>query len=371
MSEPPTEAPAPENIHPRRSGNPGPGDVARCECCGHPLPEQAGRARPRKYCPDGDGRFEPQASCRELGPALELTRRVLGTEAVPNAELQRLGGQVHAALAVFDPAGPIEALRSGLLAVATRLDETVAAALAERETARTAERDALGQAEAQARLRQDAQQHAAEAGVARRDAERARDEAEHRRAEAAAAQRRAEDAQARAEEARTLQEGRAERAELAAGRDRQRAERADGEVARLAARLETLQAQLDRAHEHAALAATEAGARLDRARSEAEARVDAAHAGARRAAEGYAAALQRAEREHATLLATQQGRAQTAEAALARWRRDVHDGLARLQNVLTEAPTSEGVVAEPTPRERDLRVRVDALLSALEPDSGE
>jgi len=301
------------------------------------LPAQTGRARPRKYCPDGRGRFEAdhRLTCAELGPALEKTRRVFGTEAVPAADLDRLGAQLTAARELFDPGGPLAALAGAVAAVSERLDGAVAEARDRAARAEATRRDAEGRAEAAGLERDRAVAQALAAHSDQLAAERARDQALRAQAAAEHTQRLAEQAAARAEEARALHEGRAERAETAAQRDRDRAEHAQAQGIGLNATVDGLRDQLRQATEHAQ-------AERDWA---ATAYADTAAALTRLSAE-HAQALRHAERDHAGELADRDRRVATAQVALDQHRRQTHAALTRLLHATTPpsapAPAPDG-----------------------------
>lgn len=309
--------------------------AARCECCGQVLPAQTGRARPRKYCPDGRGRFEAdhRLTCAELGPALEKTRRVFGTEAVPAADLDRLGAQLTAVRELFGPSGPLAALAGAVAAVSERLDDTVAEARDRAAHAEATQRDAEGRAEAASLERDRAVAQALAAHSDQLAAERARDQAVRAQTAAEQAQRLAEQTAARAEEARALHEGRAERAEAAAQRDRERAEHAEAQVTRLNATIDGLRDQLRQATERAQAERDWAAA----------AYADTAATLTRLSAE-HAQALRQAERDHAAELADRDRRGATIQAAFDQHRRQTHAALTRLLDTTTppSAPTPDG-----------------------------
>src|SRR5689334_15677379 len=127
--------------------------MALCGYCRRELPEQVGGGRRLEYCPTGTGPHEPEATCKQLASAVRLLRAVRGSDTVAGADLELLGEQVGAVLAVFDPDGPLEALRGLLGGVTNRLDGAVAAALAERDQAQESEREGRGEAATATRLR--------------------------------------------------------------------------------------------------------------------------------------------------------------------------------------------------------------------------
>jgi DNA repair exonuclease SbcCD ATPase subunit len=350
--------------------------AALCGYCRRELPEQVGGGRRLEYCPPGTGPHDPEATCKQLASAVRLLRAVRGTDTVAGADLELLGEQVSAVLAVFDPNGPIEALRGLLNGVTGRLDGAVATAHTERDQAREAERAALGEATTAARLRSVAERQAHEAIAAQAKAEQARGRAERRAEQAEAAQRRAEQDLGRAEASRDTHEARAERAEEAAETARQLRHEAETAATALRSELDTLRAQLtaadqraDRERDRADQAAaelnrirTEAEARVDRIRTEAEHSVAAARAEADQAVvaarteltqrtEAHTTLIRDLERERAEQLADRDRRLDHATLALAHLRRDVHTELSHLRRLV---PAAEDAA--------ELRDRVDDLI---------
>ena len=319
-------------------GRPGGGSEAgRCGCCGQPLPVSTGRARPRRWCPTGAGRYvaEYGIECAELGPAVEKVRQVFGTTAVPAADLTVLGEHVDAVRAVFADTGPVAALTRVLGGLAGQLDDTVASAITRAETAEADARDAAGRTAVAERLRATAEQQAVDAhhqaAAARRDADRAA-------AAAAAAEQRARAAEQDAFAARDverLQAHRADRADQAAGRDRERAENALAETAAAAATLAAVREQLT---------ATEEAAAVDRRRADTlQTTLDelrAAHAGelltartehaavVQQLSRDHASELRRLQQDHATVLAER-------DRTLDLLRQDTGHRLRSLRNTLT------------------------------------
>jgi chromosome segregation ATPase len=339
--------------------------VALCGYCRRELPEQVGGGRRLEYCPPGTGPHDPEATCKQLASAVRLLRAVRGTDTVAGADLELLGEQVGAVLAVFDPNGPIEALRGLLNGVTGRLDGAVATAHTERDQAREAERTARGEATTATRLRSVAERQAQEAIAAQTKAEQARDRAEKRAEQAEAAQRRAEQDLGRAEASRDTHEARAERAEEAAETARQLRHEAETAAAALRSELDTLRAQLaaadqraDRERDRADQAAaelnrirTEAEARVDRTRAEAEHAVAAARAELTHRSDAHATVIRHLERERAEQLADRDRRLDHATLALAHLRRDVHTELSHLRRLV---PATEDAT--------ELRDRVDDLI---------
>ncbi len=348
---------------------PVPVGVPRCAVCGRVLPPQ-GRARPRKYCPDGDGRYVEQGvECRELGPAQEMVRRVHGGP-VPDLDLDRLAEQVDAVLAVFGGAGPVEGLRTGLRAVTEQLEHTVAAAIRTRSAAQDAARGALAQAAADEHRREAAEGRAEQAAAAEKDAERVRDQAEQARQAAEAARQAARRDQVAAEAGRAEQAARADRSDAAAARDRQRTEDAVAQVSTLTERVVSLQercqqadlraeAEGARAEQVRAEAAVEVRRVLDRSSDQVEAlRVDAAAT-----AQRHTTAVVTAERRSATELAERDRRLGEAEAAVEELRRTTRAGLRRL--LRTGSATTDDAAPDPTPREHLLHEGLVDLITEL------
>jgi hypothetical protein len=361
----------------RGQGRPVPADLPLCAACGRVLPPQ-GRSRPRKYCPDGQGRYLDQGiECRELGPAQEVVRRVHGSGDVPDLDLDRLGEQVNAVLAVFAGKGPVEGLRSRLGAVAEQLEHTVAAATEARAAAQDGERRALAEAGADQRRRADAQEQARQAVLDAHAAQDERDQAVGERRAAEAALREAERAQAAAEAARDEQGARAERADAAAARDRRRAEDAATLGATLAERVEALQEQVrqtarqsgaERERADAATAAAEqvraqAVADVRQVTDQAASQVDAVRTHAADAAARHTTAILELERRRGTELAERDQRLREAEAAGAELRRTAGTGLRRL--LRSAAPTDSGAAAQDvgagTPEHPLLRALADLI----------
>lgn len=317
--------------------------VRRCACCGHPLPPPtATQKKPRKYCPDGQGGYEQRhgVTCTKFGPIKEEYERVFGRDAVPGADLERLGELIAAATEVLGPASPLLTLLTGLTGTLTgvgdHLQDVVVDAVAETARARAAEQAALGREAAAIIERDAAHAQAQQAVLDRHAAQRDRDTqvraAEQRATAAEAAQRHAEHEQARLRGENTQLDGRAQRADAAAARDRDRAEKAKRTIARQATKIVELTRQLTDANARAdaerdradvadravnelreatatriAEIQTEATRQIETARTAADARVDAARTSATAAVERlgreHAEHIRRIDREHAAELA--------------------------------------------------------------------
>lgn len=370
-------------------------DLALCECCHQELPEQSGRGARIKFCPDGVGRYEPGFHCRELGPALNLVRRAIGTEAIPGAEVERLGLHVQAVLDVLGDTGPIAVLTNTLTTVHGHLGDTVEAAIARAERAEEDARTAEGQAAADQRLRGIAEQQATTALQEKATAERLAQRAVADRDTALTAQRRAEQDLAAAVEGRRLEHERAERAERAAADVRQRVTEVERDNTELVTQLATVRTELAQANQRAieerqradtAVAdATrireETATTIELVRAETAQQIAAAHAEttAAVARQGvvHAERIRELERDHAAELGDRDRQVVAAQTARTDLIRRTRTTLQRLLASSTpeqpgEAhPDPEAAAAQAADRARQLREGVDELLHELDTDPAE
>jgi hypothetical protein len=298
--------------------------VRRCEFCQQELPPQTGKARRRRWCPDGQGKYVATVGdCGKLGPAWELVAPLMeaGIQPVLEGDLEHLARLLE----------PLHQLSQALAAVDARLDGSVIEAgkrqqLAE-VRAQTAERRAQIAEDDRAEFERAAREATERMASALRDA----DDALSAAAAAQRAQRDAETKAAAANERARLNAEWAERAENAEQRARQEADEQRAKNVMLAAELDTerkLRAAADQDVENERSLRERFEADTDRRVEQLQADHTAALTRTEKRTNELAAALAQREREHADQVVSLQSEAAAKD-------RLQTSGIAHIRGLLT------------------------------------